>query len=867
MFISSDDKYVEGDITGVAYSLGVPDKGPQLLIEKVKTGLDSENFLDKHAYGFFYLDDDIFVACHFQLMDLTERIPRGNPVFVDCMFISRDQLSEIKWKLNALFNLFENNIPYFSSPKTNLPPFELKPSPSLKKDSITFDPKFTTAILTELFDDTELPIHIIGLEGSAAKLLVACRIYEIVHAQLAEYVSFMTLGRPDKCTARIVFPTFRHRQEREINWESPQVQDKPGRGFAYWVFDHINDGHSRLFREKLDSLRLTNDGRSIGACLDLAVDYDCWIHSPENYNIRDEHSLQKNIDALEKFISLLTVEEREDWTSKIIVSSFQVSSFTIAQAFINHYKHLLDKNIFREKIIRLLIDEIYLKEGFGINFIRDFILASKDYDKPDKYKELLDFNIDLLLDCLRIDKSSLSLHLWLSVKEMQWLATTNHHHLVLATIPQLETKEQFYQLLDNLSIHLVNNLTFEKLSSLIKRSPKAEEQLLRTKAFLDCATHPNEICFSIEKFSEVFSEIDSTLWGLVITNYLLSSRWVNSVQFVNDLFKKKTKLALALFKEARHKNITKLSTLLGAGLIVEQISQGKSDITNTKKILSSLDQADLDDSVDAFEIMRPSLDILSDQQVDFLLDTYQKKKTQLMYESMKDIVYILARLSESRKRQETIKQLFKKTRKVSPEGALRTILFQLISAYDYQSWALLRELITNDNSKIYKKEILVVLANLDIKNSNEYYQFSKSLRTLGLNWEADILVFKLLAYTYNLPPLGFSEDFALALRSSLFSDENISAMHIGFIVDIHPVRKHKGALGSICQSIIAWNQDFATDLTNRIENKLEEQHPKAAWLFTLQTKFTEEAFEEKYIQLLKLTLDTMVKAFKVTTKH
>lgn len=867
MLLSSDGNYVEGEIKGIASSPDVSRDLIKLITKKINSGLDDENFSDEHAYGFFSLTQDQFIACHFQLVKYTEKVPRGRPVFVDHLFISRSQLEQIRWDLLHLFQIFPPEIPLFKSVKTDLDSFEMGNSLQGALESFAIDETFANALVTELFGDIDQPVCITSApNGVFVKLGIACGIYDYVPPQYAEKVSFITFGRPDKSTARIIFPTSVPRNCKILDWIAPLAQDKPGRGYAYWMSQNLGGEKKWLFREKINSLRLANDGRSMGACLDLAVEYDTWVSKSIDDITLDYPILIENINALNNFAPILTDYERGGLFTNIIISAVKLSKYETAWNVIDRNKDLLREANCLERLINHFVKEVFRKEGTpGIHTIGEFVLLGDKYLGSQNHTSLITFARKLVSSCLEEDKPELSIQLLLYIKNVSWLSSLQGSQTMIDLVPQLGNLQQFQFFIEKLIISYDSDLLV-KLSALIKRSPKIQPVLRQTQLFLDNVIRPAEDNVLFLNYLESAKEMEIIHWLLIMTRYLLDKKRYIAISFLDKL-SDDVGLARKLFAKACEEGDAKVSSLVGATLIKRQILLGNSDDINYQMNLPHLANANHVDAVSVFEIIQPILDKLTDDGIIYLINAYQGNPTYTMYPSIGDRVSILSNLLESRKRQRKIEKHVKLSieKYATLNGVdIPGIISELLISYDYKSLAFLKGMLQKQKYlNIYYDIYSSCVAGLVSSDPLQLYEFSKSLKSASLYWEASIIVFRLLHDSYKLPFRNLSLDFAhsLLLLSTEVRTDEPPAEYIGKVVDLKQIRNDIKIFQKVCENIYYQDKELAETLIVRIENILDAQKPLPTWFFNLKTRLSGEDEYEIYIQFLKITLETLKRKY------
>ncbi len=450
MLQTSDKKHVFGDVRPIAYSENFPLEVRRQIYEKVKLGLNM-NLLqgEGNAYGFMSLNENEYVAAHYQLMDLTEPTSRGNPIFSEFIFITKTQIESINWNILKIFEFFKP-IEYLEQVNKELPNAELKlNSINFLENGNSLLHQFQLqcqSILVRYLSNPQKIIITSYNTSAEIRLKFLCAMMYTIPARYRNGFSFSTLASDTSNSVRIFFSNRPSRNSQSIDWQSPIVPTElPGTVYSTWVLDLINAKNEEPLTSQINTLPTPIPEKSThlktwGDELDLAIRNLYWYPKREEYlNVKIPEQLNDQANQILEFSCFYDDRQVAEWLSLFLTYLMKLKAYDIGIASLTSHSLLLANQDTRKYLASKLLQLIITKQLESMQTLSVFIAHLTQYANKTNQPLVIDFCKEILIFSISLPNYQAGLRLWSDVHNLDWARGENFFLSAITAIKKLKS--------------------------------------------------------------------------------------------------------------------------------------------------------------------------------------------------------------------------------------------------------------------------------------------------------------------------------------------------------------------------------------------------------------------------------------------
>lgn len=737
---------VYGDLQPVAYSSEFSDNLQREVYKKIRLGLNEallQNY--SHAYGFFPLSDNDFIAAHYELMLLTEPTSRGRPIFSEYYHITLSQLSEISWNLFPIFNAF-TSIQYYEQVVKDISPAEIEFTAddewigNLRQFAIQVE-----AILVRYLSSKE-KIIIAPLSGKPdSQVKILCALLHCLPKRYRKDLSFATLAKETSDSARIFFTPNPDKHRLILDWFAPTIPNLPGIIYANWVGELLREATEKNFNKAISGLVLPRKIKylaTIGDELDVAIRYKNWYADRNNHlRIQVLSQLEQLAKQIKEFSCIFTLQEAEEWLSILLTYVMKLSAYDVGAASLSHYFSIITEEKSRQQLINRIVGEILIKQEENLRSLTSFIVYLTEHSTKTNQGILVEFCKEILIKCLSSKNSMNALNLWKNIKHLEWANSVLWFKTALVAIPQVQSTDIFFFIVDEIGCP-PDGEAFEALLGLLKKSKALEGQLSENVRFLENFQHSDPQKYT-EQIASCFFEIMSYKW---LTTQIRVG-YENLVAFHEMLPHLITKIGIIesekLLKHVTSEKCDLLVVFIIFSIILDQVQKNNSNQSLVVNHLIIIKECESEYISIGLEILQKHWMHFSIAQLESILLFLESKARR--YQRIRLNIIEIRTIIQKNKRIQKIRNIF--ARKIGKDE-LGHIIFDYIAEFfrssDIDAWRLFEEFIQDSGFTNEYHELLVqiLLENQFFKTSDtKLKEIAERLRSNDLLYEADVITY------------------------------------------------------------------------------------------------------------------------------
>lgn len=867
MLQTPDKKNVYGDLQPIAYSQDFSEKLQREVYKRIRLGLSGDLLQETvHAYGFFSLSDNDYIAAHYELMELTEQTSRGNPIFSEYFHVTLSQLESIGWNLYAIFKSF-NNIKYYEQISRNILPVEVVFNNGDEwKENLNLFSLHAEAILVRYLSSSEKVVIISPPKDIEIRLKLFCSLFQCLPHSPHRYLkdlTFATVAKSTSDSARIIFSSNQSINGQVVDWTAPNVPSLPGSIYANWVSSLSAICEARTFQEEISNLVLVKNSEhldTLGEELDLAIHYKEWkLNRNEYLAIKVLGQLERLAKEINNFSPILNLQEAEAWLSHILVFVLKLSAYDIGLISLSHYESLISEKQARKSLVERIAHTVITNKNEGyLDTLAEFIKRVTEHGHKTNKSTLVDFCEEIVLQCLSSEDYKSALILWVKIKHLEWALKPEWFNGAVAALPSNIEIQDLVFIFNTIGCPS-NIQSFASLLEIINKSSNLINLIPETIRFLETQAYNRPQEFSNSVFN-CFMEVKS--YGWVATQIVFGYENIEDyTEALPDLISLFDKVDIDIFFDYAISNQNDLLAILIAfSIIAVEIKKPQSSAQYIVKYLLPVKEYSSRYFDIGLVILKRHWEYFSIDQLLLILNILETK--QRKYTNINHCVLEINHTLQKKKRIGRIQNIF--SHKINKNN-LGHIIFDCIMdisrSMDVEAWKLFEKLLRDKGySADYQENLLQILLknNYFSLDDDQLEEFSILLNSAGLLYEADLFVYWMFFHKkLNISPIPSiyrTLDFYCVLPKTA-----------GLIIDYDLVsnRRKMRALSGKLASIAPSETEF---LIQKLDTYISK-YPVNSLKIKLKSMFSDVAPETIWLECCKILSKSLKSEIQKTNRR
>lgn len=747
MLQTQDKKNVYGDLQPIAYSREFSGNLQRDVYKKVRLGLNGELLQEsRHAYGFFSLNDNDYIAAHYELMDLTELTSRGKPVFSEFLHITLSQLQDIDWNLLPIFESF-TNISYYGQIVEDILPIEIDfHSNGQRLETFHQFPMQVEAILVRYLSSSEKINIVSSPHDNNIRLKILCELFQYLPLKYRKDLSFATLAKENTDSVRVFFTSQASINGQIVDWSAPTIPNLSGIVYTNWLEELVKVSKTGEIKNRISDLLLpwkTDHLKTYGDEVDLAVRYRDWSSNKNiHLKIKVLAQLEQLAKQINEFSCIFKGQEAEDWLSALLIFVMKLTAYDVGAESLSYYMYMIADDKARQKLVKKIVDGIFLQKIEGeVKTLAGFIIYITEHGIKTNQNVLLDLCQEILLQCLVSENHTKALRLWNEVKDIEWASSPIWFEEALEKLPKTLAKEDFIFLVDDIGCP-ANRKVFEALRAILKKSHVLSVHFPENLLFLESLDFEEPQNY-LEHISGSFLEVRSYKWlsTQIKFGYESFANFSESLPFLMS----EVGIAIShnLQRYVASEEDDFLSALISVSIILSQIKQGELKLTDLNKYLSIIAESRPENIKVGLEILQKYWGYFSVEQLELILNLLDAKS--LRFKNINISVLEIRSAIQKKNRIKRIHNMFNTRKRMNN---LEYVIFEFVSDFsrsaDVESWHLFEKYI-REYGYLNEYHVLLIQILVDHKffriDDDKLKNILILLTNAGLQYEADVFMY------------------------------------------------------------------------------------------------------------------------------